>query len=178
MCYSESGGHRRHRQGRVPGHRRVLADHEQRALLVLCCSCLIKVERFHGCNWTALPAQYGYSCCLVTAQLRCNRIQTACEATATASANMHVQRIVVGSVLCAVQYWGAAWELAQAPQGPLNLRVTDDKGNQVSARRHRMPSWSEAVKRPRLRDAWTRLLTGVPAAKMLHCLLSAPHTII
>ena len=40
-----------------------------------------------------------------------------------------------------VQYWGAAWELAQAPQGPLNLRVTDDKGDQVSLVSSQLAPW-------------------------------------
>lgn len=27
--------------------------------------------------------------------------------------------------------WGASWESASAPQPPLNVRITDDKGNTV-----------------------------------------------
>ena len=62
-----------------------------------------------------------------------------CEAH-VAAIHPHLQRCAqpehslhtTARAMYAAQYWGAAWELAQAPQGPLNLRVTDDKGNQVS----------------------------------------------
>ena len=47
----------------------------------------------------------------------------------TATTGPHV---TFRAMRCPAQYWGAAWELAEAPQGPLSLRVTDDKGNQVS----------------------------------------------
>ncbi len=28
-------------------------------------------------------------------------------------------------------YWGAAWEIGQAPQPPLDLRIQDDLGSEV-----------------------------------------------
>jgi hypothetical protein len=43
-----------------------------------------------------------------------------------------LQPVLPTPTVCDVQYWGAAWELANAPQGPLNLRITDNTGNQVN----------------------------------------------
>ena len=113
-----------------------MADHEQRALL--CCTCIVRREvaprslRRNAAQSDA--ASSGRSCCLVSAQpLSQADTSGLCGVFARAIPDMHAS----APLSCTAQYWGAAWELAQAPQGPLNLRVTDDKGNQVSGSPHK-----------------------------------------